>query len=147
MEGHGARKYPIDAEAVLGPTVRETEFRVMLPEGWKAQLPEGVTAVSPFGTVRTEYSQVGRELVIRRYSAGARGIHAPEKVADLIAWMKKLASDDMKFIVLSTPGAETGGVAGTATALRLSGRVARETPAAPRDDRSWRGSPSASLRG
>jgi transglutaminase-like putative cysteine protease len=104
LTSQGARKYPIDAEAVLGNSVRETEFRVTLPPGWKAQLPGNITASSVFGDVRVEYSQVGRDLIIRRGTTGKRGVYGPEKIADLIAWLKVVGQDDARFILLDTGG-------------------------------------------
>jgi hypothetical protein len=101
MQAAPQRRYPIDARAVFGTGVTETEFRVRLPDGFDAQLPEGVRAKSAFGELLTEYRQEGRELIIRRVRTGARGVHPPDKVPELLAWMRELTKDDVRFVVLT----------------------------------------------
>ncbi|MDB4906672.1 MAG: hypothetical protein JWO05_1456 [Gemmatimonadetes bacterium] len=94
------RKFPIDPERFFGYRTSRVELRVMLPAGWKAKLPAGVKAESEFGSFESSYAQVGNELVITRSTRGARGRRAPDKVAAMSAWMRDMAKDDAKMIVL-----------------------------------------------
>ncbi len=98
----GTRRYPIDIGAVIGPVTSNSEVVVTLPEGWTAELPSGVHADSEFGSYASEYSQTGRELRIVRRVSGREGVAPKEKLPDLIAWLKKLADDDVGFIALRT---------------------------------------------
>ena len=100
LESRGPRRYPIDAEEVFGAFESLAEVTVTLPEGWRARLPRNVTAASPFGTYRAEYAQQGRVLTVRRSMAGARGVLPPDRIGDLIAWLRELSRDDVRFIVL-----------------------------------------------
>ncbi len=100
LEARGPRRFPIDAEEVFGAFESLAEVAVTLPEGWRARLPRNVTAASPFGTYRAEYAQQGRVLTVRRWMTGARGILPPDRIGDLIAWLRELSRDDVRFIVL-----------------------------------------------
>jgi hypothetical protein len=100
LEKEPPRKFPIDASRVMRPGPRTTEFRITLPAGWKAKLPQGVTASSPFGSYQSEYTQEGRVLRISRVFTGAKGILPPERMPDLIAWYRQVGKDDAKFILL-----------------------------------------------
>jgi transglutaminase-like putative cysteine protease len=98
----GTRRYPIDVGAVVGPVTLNSDVAVTLPIGWKAELPPAVHAASDFGTYDSEYSQNGRELHIVRHISGRDGVEPKEKLPELIDWLKKLADDDVKVIVLRT---------------------------------------------
>jgi hypothetical protein len=80
--------------------LRTTEFVITLPAGWKAKLPPGVTASGPFGSYQSEYTQTGRVMRISRVSVGAKGIQPPERMPELIAWLRQIGKDDAKFILL-----------------------------------------------
>lgn len=103
LEKEAKRRFPIDAHKVLGPITRTSEFEITLPAGWTAKLPANVIASSDFGTYSTEYTQNGRVLRIVRITKGARGVFPPERMPDLIAWFKKIGTDDAKFIVINKP--------------------------------------------
>jgi hypothetical protein len=107
LEKEPKRRFPIDAQKVLGVGSRTSEFVITLPAGWKAQLPAGVTATSAFGAYRSEYKQDGRVLTIARSFIGAKGILPPEKMPDLIAWFRQIGKDDAKFILLENPATTT----------------------------------------
>ena len=94
------RKFPIDPERFFGYRTSHVELHLTLPSGWKAKLPAGVKAESEFGSFESTYTQVGDELVITRTTRGARGYRAPEKVSAMSAWMRDMAKDDAKMIVL-----------------------------------------------
>jgi len=106
LESQGERRFPIDVAQVNGPVVSRSALDVQLPEGWRASLPSNVEATSVFGSYTAEYSQVGRHLRIVRSMKGARGIEPPDSVGALIAWLRAVAADDAKYIVLKP---EAGG--------------------------------------
>jgi transglutaminase-like putative cysteine protease len=96
---HG-RLFPIDAAEVNGPQVQMEEFRVTLPEGWHARLPEPVEAGGIFGSYKSACTQTGRELTCRRSIRGARGVYPPDRLGDLIEFFRQVGRDDARFIVL-----------------------------------------------
>jgi transglutaminase-like putative cysteine protease len=102
LKAHSPRRFTIDAAAVMGPRVTVHEFRVLLPPGWKAHLPKSVKASSPFGSYSSEYVQEGRELRVTRRTEGARGVFAPDRLGELIAWYGAMAEDDAQFILLDS---------------------------------------------
>ncbi|HEY7192246.1 MAG TPA: DUF3857 and transglutaminase domain-containing protein [Gemmatimonadales bacterium] len=103
LERRKPRLYPIDIGEVIGPIETVSELRMTLPAGWKAELPQNVTEASQFGTYSAQYAQNGRELLVTRRMTGARGTAAPDRIDDLIAWLRAISKDDVKFIVLK-PG-------------------------------------------
>jgi hypothetical protein len=102
LEAHIPRRYPIDAVKVLGPSSVHWKLQLAVPEGWKAKLPAGVTAESRFGSYRSSYRQQGDTVWVERQLSGARGLEPPERVGELIAWLKAIAADDAQYLVLST---------------------------------------------
>jgi transglutaminase-like putative cysteine protease len=107
LESRGYRRSPIDVELVVGPYEEASEFQLMLPDGWRARLPADVDAVSAFGRYHAHYAQRGRLLVVERTIAGATGVQPPEEIDHLIAWLKQIAQDDVRYIVLD-PGMGNG---------------------------------------
>ena len=105
LEEGKPRIYPIQVASVVGPIVGVSELVLELPEGWQADLPQGVAAESEFGSYRSEYTQKGRELTVRRRMEGRRGVKPPEDVDALIAWLRAVAKDDVQYIVLQRPAA------------------------------------------
>ncbi len=103
LETRGPRRYPIDVEAVIGPVEEVSELRVRLPDGWRARLPQDVTAASVFGVYRAEYRQEGQELRVTRHMSGRRGTQPPEQIDALIAWLRDVARDDVRYLVLEAP--------------------------------------------
>ncbi|HYT64521.1 MAG TPA: hypothetical protein VEL50_11500, partial [Gemmatimonadales bacterium] len=103
LERHRPRKFPIDVGDVVGPLEIVSELRVTLPSGWTAQLPPGMSETSTFGSYRAEYVQSGRELRITRRISGRRGIAPPDSVDVLVAWLRAVSKDNVKFLVLE-PG-------------------------------------------
>jgi hypothetical protein len=100
LESRPARRFPIDIGAVVGPIAGKSELRLTLPDGWKAQLPPNVKVTGAYGTYTVEYAQTGRELHIVKQIEGAEGTQPPEKVGELVRWMKEMAADDVEYIVL-----------------------------------------------
>lgn len=96
------RQLPIDAERIIGRRVSEVEYRVALPAGWRAQLPADVVATSFFGQYESRYRLEGRTLVVmRRMRTTGSGVHPPERIAEVAAWMRAVAKDDVEFITLT----------------------------------------------
>ena len=100
LERRKPRRFPIDIADVIGPVDIVAELRMTMPMGWKAELPANVTETSRFGTYSAEYAQEGRELRVTRRMSGTRGTAPPESVDALIAWLRAISKDDIKFIVL-----------------------------------------------
>lgn len=94
------RRFPIDVAAVVGPIETVSEFRLTLPEGWRARLPENVNATSQFGSYVAEYAQTGRELRVTKRVSGRRGVQPPSAIGALVDWLKAMGKDDVRFIVL-----------------------------------------------
>lgn len=100
LEEGKPRIYPIEVASVVGPIVGVSELVLELPEGWRADLPQGVAAESEFGSYRSEYTQKGRELTVHRRMEGRRGVKPPGDVDALIVWLRAVAKDDVQYIVL-----------------------------------------------
>ena len=100
IETAGPRRFPIDAVKLLGYGESHMEFRVTLPVGWHVELPPNVAATSVFGKYDSEYSQVGRDLIITRTMTGAPGIYPPDQLPSLLKWIREIAKDDAKLIVI-----------------------------------------------
>ena len=100
LEQRKPRRYPIDIGDVIGPVEIVSELRMTLPSGWKADLPANVTEQSRFGSYHAEYAQTGRELRVLRRMSGSKGTAPPDSVDELIAWLRAISKDDVKFIIL-----------------------------------------------
>ena len=100
LERRTPRRFPIDARKVFGTSSGVVEARFTLPAGWRARLPKSVTATSAFGSYSSEYAQEGRELRITRRITGARGVLPPERVGELVSFLRTVAADDARFIVI-----------------------------------------------
>jgi hypothetical protein len=104
LEKEPKRRFPIDASKIFGPHSSVTTVTMTLPAGWKARVPAGVTSTSAFGSYVSEYTQSGNELRLSRKISGARGMLPPERIADLITWLRQVGKDDARFIVLEKTG-------------------------------------------
>lgn len=94
------RRFPIDVAAVLGPVETVSEFRLKLPAGYQARLPQNVRATSVFGSYVAEYAQSGGELRVTKRVSGARGTQPPAAIGTLVGWLREMSKDDARFIVL-----------------------------------------------
>ncbi|HEY2849850.1 MAG TPA: hypothetical protein VGI97_08230, partial [Gemmatimonadaceae bacterium] len=88
--------------AIIGPGTTSTELKITLPAGWRAQLPKDVVATSAFGDYRATYSQDGRVLRVAHTLSGNKNVFPKEKYADLKAWMKAIAADNVDAIALTS---------------------------------------------
>jgi hypothetical protein len=100
LESRSERRFPIDVGEVIGPVEVIGELRLRLPDGWRARLPDAVTAESEFGRYHAEYRQEGRDLTITRSMSGRKGVEPPDRIGALITWLRAVAKDDVTYIVL-----------------------------------------------
>jgi hypothetical protein len=98
LESRGARQLPIDAGQILAPMANVTEWIVTLPPGWTVELPANVSATSFFGSYSSTWSQNGRELRQVRRLQGQRGIFGPERIAEVLVWLRTVGADDQDFL-------------------------------------------------
>jgi len=102
LEARTPRRFTIDAENIFGGQTSATEIRLRLPEGMRPRVPEPVKAESPYGSYTIDYQLDGRTLTIRSRTTGARGIHGPEKLGEVVAWYREMAKDDAQFLVIES---------------------------------------------
>jgi len=100
LEARGPRKLPIAVSKVVGLHVDRADLQLTLPAGWHARLPKDVHAASAFGTYDATYSQTGQLLHITRTISGSRGVQPASAMPALIAWLKAMSADDVKYIVI-----------------------------------------------
>ena len=100
----GPRRFDINVAEVIGPIETHLEFRVQLPEGYRARLPEDVELTGPFGRYSARFTQEGRELRVVRTMSGLRGTLDKERLPELIQFLEGMSSDDATFIVLDPQG-------------------------------------------
>lgn len=100
LESGGARRLPIDASRILPPMVSETEWTVTLPAGMTVELPANVSASSFFGSYRSTWTQTGRELRVVRRLQGQRGIVGPERLVEVLVWLRAVGADDQDFLTV-----------------------------------------------
>jgi hypothetical protein len=103
LEAKGPRKFPIDAAKVVGPIAGQSDVRLSLPPGWRVQLPPSVNVTGKWGSYLAHYAQEDTTLYLSRRIEGTRGIHPPEAVADLVAWLRAIGQDDVPYLVIE-PG-------------------------------------------
>jgi transglutaminase-like putative cysteine protease len=103
LEKEPKRRFPIDARRLIGLGIQTTEFRITLPAGWKAKLPPSVTANSAFGSYRSEYVQDGRVMRITRVFTDSKAVLPPERMPELIVWLRQIGKDDAKLVLLEKP--------------------------------------------
>lgn len=104
LEARKTRVFPIDASRILGMVATETDLRITLPEGWTAELPKNVMASSFFGTYESTWTQDGREVRMVRRIRGERGVYPPQRISEVIVWLKTVSADDYEFLSLRPAG-------------------------------------------
>lgn len=102
LEARGARRFPIDAAKIIGPTAGGTEITLELPAGWRTKLPAEVHVAGKWGSYTARYSQDGNSLQLSRRLEGARGVYPAEDLPDLIGWLRAIAEDDVGYLVIET---------------------------------------------
>lgn len=94
------RRYPIDIGQVTGGGEAFWELEATLPAGWQARVPEAVHASSPYGEYESSYVQEGRALRVTRVLQGRDRIVPPDDVGALIEWLRDVARDDVRVVVI-----------------------------------------------
>jgi transglutaminase-like putative cysteine protease len=107
LEAKGPRRFPIDAAKIVGPVVGASEVTLTLPPGWKVQLPPTVTVTGKWGSYTALYAQEGATLRVSRRLEGARGVHPPEALPDLAAWLRAIGKDDVPYLVIEPESGPT----------------------------------------
>jgi transglutaminase-like putative cysteine protease len=105
LESRGPRQLPIDASRILPPIANVTEWIVTLPPGWTVELPANVSATSFFGSYSSTWTQNGRELRQVRRLQGQRGIFGPERIAEVLVWLRTVGADDQDFLTVKPTSA------------------------------------------
>jgi transglutaminase-like putative cysteine protease len=100
LERAKPRRLPINASSVLGWSSSLEDFELELPDGWVVELPENVEVDSPFGTYVKRYAQEGRVLRVTREVTGKRGVLPPERIGELIAFLRALGADDASVLAV-----------------------------------------------
>lgn len=100
LESSPARRLPIDASRLLPSNESLIEWQVTLPEGWTAEVPAPVRAVSFFGSYESAWSQSGRILTLRRRIEGTPGTFPPERMPEVLVWLRAVGADDVEFVTI-----------------------------------------------
>lgn len=103
LEARATRVFPIDAAQILGQLETVTDFRLTIPAGWTAELPKNIVATSFFGHYESTWTQEGREVHLVRRIRGERGYFPPQRIAEVIVWLKTVGADDYEFLSLKPP--------------------------------------------
>ncbi len=105
LESQGRRQLPIDASRILPSSTTVTEWTVTLPAGWTAELPANVSATSFFGSYSSTWSQTGRLVRVVRRLQGQRGVYGPERIAEVLVWLRTVGADDQDFLTVKPSAA------------------------------------------
>ncbi|MBL0169604.1 MAG: DUF3857 domain-containing transglutaminase family protein [Gemmatimonadaceae bacterium] len=100
LESRTSREFPIDAAQILGQVETLTDLRITLPVGWKAELPKNIVSTSFFGRYESTWTQEGREVHLIRRIQGQRGVFPPQRISEVIVWLKTVGADDYEFLSL-----------------------------------------------
>lgn len=100
LESKAARLFPIDGVQILGSLETVTELQITLPAGWRAELPKSITSTSFFGRYESTWTQEGREVRLIRRIQGQVGIFPPQRISEVIVWLKTIGADDYEFLSL-----------------------------------------------
>ncbi len=103
VEREKERKLPYQSDRIVPPYTTRVDIRVKLPAGWTAVLPKNELLDVPVARYETKYSQVGDELRIQRNFSGRKNVIPAAQRAELITWLRQIASEDAKHIVLKAP--------------------------------------------
>ena len=107
IEREKERKLPYETERIVAPYTTHVDIRVKLPAGWVAVLPKNDLLDVPLARFEVKYSQAGDELRIQRTFSGRRQVVPPSQREELASWLRRIASEDAKQIVIKVPPAAT----------------------------------------
>jgi transglutaminase-like putative cysteine protease len=94
LQAHTPRRFPIDVAQVSAAFGGNGEVRLdlVLPDGWRAELPKDVALSGPFGELSLKYAQGGRVFSVTERRVGKKGVLPPDRVGDLVAWLEQVAA-------------------------------------------------------
>ncbi len=95
------RQTPVDAGKILGPLETVTDVTLILPEGWRADLPQNVNASSFFGSYQSTWTQEGNTVRLVRTIKGMRGVFPAQRIVEVATWMKNVGNDNNEFLTLT----------------------------------------------
>jgi transglutaminase-like putative cysteine protease len=101
LESAGPRRLPIDGARILPSLTTVLEWRVTLPEGWTVELPPPVDTRSFFGQYESRWTLRGRELVLARRLTGLRGVVGPERMIEVLVWLRTVGADEQEFLTMT----------------------------------------------
>ena len=101
LESRTLRLFPIDASQILVQLETVTDLHITVPAGWKAELPKNIVATSFFGRYESTWTQDGRDVHLVRRIRGERGIFPPQRISEIIVWLKAVGADDYDFLSLT----------------------------------------------
>jgi hypothetical protein len=100
LEAAGPRRLPIDASRIIPSVTRAFEWTVILPDGWTVEVPPPVSTTSFFGRYESRWTLRGQELRMVRRLAGQRGIVGPERMVEVLVWLRTVSVDDQEFLTM-----------------------------------------------
>ena len=103
LEREKDRKLPYQTDKIVAPYTTHLDFRVKLPAGWTAVLPKDQLVDAPLARYEVKFSQTGDELRILRTLSGRKNLVPTAQRSELIGWLRALATEDAKQIVLKAP--------------------------------------------
>ncbi len=103
LQSHLPRHYWIDVPQLVAAGTQVTTFDVELPPGWTAELPTGLRVETDFAKYISEYSQEGSHLRLSRRTSGTGNPVSPARLNEVTDWIRRVAKDDTRFIVLKKP--------------------------------------------
>lgn len=100
LEAAGPRRLPIDAARIIPSMTTVFEWRVTLPAGWTVDLPAAVDTRSFFGRYESQWTLRGRELMLVRRLTGERGVVGPQRMIEVLVWLRTVGADDQEFLTM-----------------------------------------------
>jgi hypothetical protein len=65
------------------------------------ELPTAVDTRSFFGHYESQWTVRGRELVLVRRLSGIRGVVGPERMIEVLVWLRTVGADDQEFLTIT----------------------------------------------
>jgi hypothetical protein len=107
LEREKERKLPYQSDKIVAAHTTRVDFRVKLPAGWTAVLPKDQLVDAPIARYELKFSQAGDELRILRTLRGSKNLVPAAQRAELIGWLRQLATEDAKQIVIKVQSPAT----------------------------------------
>lgn len=103
LDNQKDRKLPYSTKNFLPLPMDHIDVRIKLPAGWTVTLPTDVKLDGPMGHFFLTYTQTGTELHIERTLTGLDATIPASRQGEITDWMRKIGSDDGKFLVIKAP--------------------------------------------